>query len=596
MLGFFRFAFGNVYVREAAIVLLAVMLLILTEVLLTPQMKNVRYQYAGLPYSAESMPLAVTVKPAYQTLEAWGTLEIFPLQSTHFTVIGDDCLAQLNVNGVRVINTSECKYNQHDPILELGPYLHPGVNDIHIVARDIRGQKIGFSFIASSTRPLIQILRFLIALFPVVWLGTIVHRTIGRTMPEIAEIMYVGLILRLLYMFITPYAVRGYDTSAHIQYIEFVTEHWSVPLASRGWQFHQGPLYYFFTAPLLYISMLFDNTKMIGMQLIQNTSMMMSCLSVFGIAWCGTILFSPTTERRSLFLFTAFVALFPGTLMFASRISNDVLYHLIAITFLGTLLYWWRNGKTRWLSLSAFVIGLGFLTKANTYLFLPILWICAIFRPNTSLTLRIRWIAISGIIVTMMSGWLLAKRYQERDFLRLMAPGNGMHQTLNVATTPATFLTFNPFDIISKPYFNPYDDSSGRQYFWMSFFKTSLFGEFSYPTKMILLSRILATLLLGCVLMSFIGIVQSIRRQEDFLIPLLVTLIIIVEGSIGYRALHASASNQDFRFSILVLPVLAFFAIKGAESQGFIGQLMRAWLQAFVVVATFFFLALMVIK
>lgn len=42
----------------------------------------------------------------------------------------------------------------------------------------------------------------------------------------------------------------GYDAQAHMEYIRYVAERWSLPLASEGWQMFQAPLYYMVSAPL----------------------------------------------------------------------------------------------------------------------------------------------------------------------------------------------------------------------------------------------------------------------------------------------------------------------------------------------------------
>src|SRR3990172_7023155 len=59
-----------------------------------------------------------------------------------------------------------------------------------------------------------------------------------------------GALLRLFYVFRTPYSLRSYDAEGHVDYIFYVLTHWSIPPADLAWQSYQPPLYYFFSAIL----------------------------------------------------------------------------------------------------------------------------------------------------------------------------------------------------------------------------------------------------------------------------------------------------------------------------------------------------------
>ena len=45
----------------------------------------------------------------------------------------------------------------------------------------------------------------------------------------------------------------GFDVSAHLAYIEYLVEHWRVPLATEGWQMFQPPLYHALSALLVWL-------------------------------------------------------------------------------------------------------------------------------------------------------------------------------------------------------------------------------------------------------------------------------------------------------------------------------------------------------
>lgn len=153
-------------------------------------------------------------------------------------------------------------------------------------------------------------------------------------------------------------------------------------------------------------------------------------------------------------------------------------------------------------------------------------------------------------------------------------------------------MTFLPWNIVESPHVYMQGASSERQFFWMYFFRTALFGEFMYiGTSVVFLSRMTALLGMGCLISMGIGLYQQIRTSDIFSIPLIVCLIIVLESAIAYVILHQSTPNQDFRFSILILPILGYFAVRGAAGHGVMAKILRAWLWSFVIVSITFFSA-----
>lgn len=518
-------------------------------------------------------------------MEVWAAMNIYPFQNTKFVVRGDDCLMNFDVNGTPVIIAPKCFAGMPKHIVELKPYLHEGVNDLHFKIKDSHGGSIGLSIAPSGANLVLFTLRLLQLFIPFFWFTVIVRRTLGPKYRSLNRVLVAGFLLRFLYVAVTAYNVRNHDVDAHIEYIEFVSRFWRVPPAAQGWEYHQGPLYYFLTAPLLSLSTLLGHGKEIGYQWIQHVSLLLSCITLTVIAWCASLLFDYEKEKRSLLLFVALLAFFPGLTMFASRINNDVLFQLIAYAFLGCLLAWWKYGNRRWLIITSIIIGLGFLTKANTYLFAPILLICIMFRPATDTSSKIRYIAIAGGIVLLMAGWLMVIRYLEHDFSRLFLRGDGMSPYLRIQQTWSSYMTFLPWSIVESPYVYLPNSGVERGYFWMYFFRSSLFGEFVFSGDTIVgMSRMMTLLAMGTLIMFAIGLFQRIRHYDTFIIPLIVCLIIVLESAIAYVILHPSAPNQDFRFSILILPILGYFAVRGVTGDGIIAKILRAWLWSFVIV------------
>lgn len=581
--------FHSRLLKEGCLVLFAVALLLTLEALVSPRIYDVRYRYPVKGHSANVLPISIPVTQPQAPMEVWATVYLYPFQSTKFSVRGDDCLTNFDVNGTPVIFAPKCSAGAPKSTVGLKNYLQQGKNDLHFRIKDVYGGSIGLSIVPSAENLVIFILRLLQLFIPFFWLAVIVRRSLGSRYRDLNRILVAGFLLRFLYVAATAYNVRNHDVDAHIEYIQFVSQFWTVPPAAHGWEFHQGPLYYFLTAPLLSLSTLLGHSKEIGYQWIQNLSLLLSCMTLTAIAWCGSVLFDREQERRSLLLFTALMAFFPGLIMFASRINNDILFQLIAYTFLGSLLVWWKNGSRQWLIITSIVIGLGFLTKANAYLFAPVLLICIVFRSGTDTKSKFRQIAIACGIVVLMAGWLMIIRYMEHDFSRLFLRGDGMNPALRITQSWRNYMTFLPWSIVQSPYVYLPSTMIERGYFWMFFFRTSLFGEFIFSgDTIVFVSRVMVLLAMGMLITVASGLYQRIRQYDAYVIPLIVCLIIVLESAIAYVILHPSAPNQDFRFSLLILPILGYFAVSGSSGNGILPKILRAWLWSFVIVSIAF--------
>ena len=46
----------------------------------------------------------------------------------------------------------------------------------------------------------------------------------------------------------------GFDSAAHMEYVQYISEHKSLPLANEGYEMFQPPLYYVLCAALLKVS------------------------------------------------------------------------------------------------------------------------------------------------------------------------------------------------------------------------------------------------------------------------------------------------------------------------------------------------------
>ncbi len=527
---------------------------------------------------------------AAQRIDADVTFKLSPLQSTLFRVNDYMCLAHLRINGIAL--PSLCRYGKPYDI-ELAPYLHGGKNTLQIVIIKQARYPTAFDIYPSPHDPVLLWVGLTAILLIASCAFELFRTSIGREQYWLTNIFALGMSLRVVYVFVTVFWLRSYDMDGHFEYIRFMLSHFSVPPATLGWETHQPPLYYLITAVLLGISHLAAWSDTQSWDFTQQLSLWLSVASLGVSMWIGTLLFRKESEWRELLIFGTMMAAFPLMIEFSSRINNDILSLFLAVNFLGCLLLWWRDPTLRRLLIASLVISLGFLTKANAYLFIPILWVCISLRPDVRFKKKLQMIALSAVVIATVSGWLLALRYFQHDFIRLFTYGNGMHFSMNVPTTWKTFLLFNPLHVLLQPYVDTRVDATGRAFFWVFFFKSSLFGEFTFPVPL-LISRIVAGLTMGTVGLCIIGFFHACRRRSEFIIPMVVTTTVLLAGAIAYRGLHPSAGNQDFRFSILLLLPLAWLALQ-AKIPGRFGQAVtQSWIVATIISYVTFIVMLVV--
>ncbi|HEX3044753.1 MAG TPA: hypothetical protein VHY08_08350 [Bacillota bacterium] len=149
------------------------------------------------------------------------------------------------------INNQDVPLNQvspaalRDPIkgfhFPLGRYLQNGVNEVEI---RIRNNDIHAGLILQNSA--FDVAHVLLMVLILAMLYLILSMFISNKV--FIFIILGGFLIRVLYFLITPYNVREYDVDGHIQYIQYILNHWSIPSRNYGWETFQPPLYYFAAA------------------------------------------------------------------------------------------------------------------------------------------------------------------------------------------------------------------------------------------------------------------------------------------------------------------------------------------------------------
>jgi hypothetical protein len=183
----------------------------------------------------------------------------------------------------------------------------------------------------------------------------------------------------------------GYDAQSHYEYILYVAGHWSLPKPDAGWQFFQAPLYYIVSAGfcrILIAAGIAHDTILILLRLIP-----LACgAMMIEISYRAARIVYP--NRGDLQMIAVVIGgLLPVNLYMSQTVSNEPLAAVFSGLIFLMVLRFLQQPKlvqsTKFLALTGATLGLAWLTKINTLLWIAPVSIAlamAAKRDSTSLS------------------------------------------------------------------------------------------------------------------------------------------------------------------------------------------------------------------
>ncbi len=543
------------------------------------------YSTNGLKKSF-TFPLKIASQPAGDVTVDF-ILHVGSIRPSLYYILADDCLQMFTVNGTVVESpvVPYCDYT-HGRILDLSEHLKTGDNAITMQLHNNVGD-VGL-LLRPSFNDTVSLLPYLILLIAFIAAGTVLVTLlrIPAWGAGTLVLLLAGSIVRLQYMLTSPYWIRNHDADAHLEYIQYLQTHLSIPLPNAGWEFWQPPLYYFFGALWMGIASLLKlqhGQAVIG---LQYGALLLSIASLFLFAWIAWMALPEKMRPVGMPVFAALLAFFPGLILQASQINNDTLSIALSIAAFGTLVYWWNQSKPAlplWLLLS-FLIGLGLLTKSTAILILPVVFGSLLIRKQMSWKQKILWGALSLLTVVAIAGWFTAYRIIQNTGQSLIT-GNadGLNSGLAIPNSVSMYTIFNPVAVVQIPYNSPWDDATRRQYFLEYWYRSAFFGEFNFGDSLKMLSSwILVWSYAICALMFF-GMWKMLRTRLYSFTPFFLFFFFLLIGAMLNRFTYPFTPSQDFRYSLSMLASVAVFSTMGLLS---IQSILLKWI-AFIGVILF---------
>jgi len=206
-----------------------------------------------------------------------------------------------------------------------------------------------------------------------------------KILPIVAFLLL--LILQLHNVLLYPIG-RGFDAIGHLEYINFIRSHKSIPRAGWGWEMYQPPLYYLIAALVGGIT----DIKIVGF-LIWNLFFITACWALMRIY-----------KNKYLALLGGLITVsMPVVIYLTPTVSNELLSaYLITLTLVLYYLFQSRSLKSR--IIFGTVLGLSLLSKSTAVVLLVSITVDLILQKQKPVRLINRfWLPF--FIAFVIAGW-----------------------------------------------------------------------------------------------------------------------------------------------------------------------------------------------
>jgi tetratricopeptide (TPR) repeat protein len=364
---------------------------------------------------------------------------------------------------------------------------------------------------------------------------------------------------------------RGFDSKEHLNYINYIQQHWSLPLPTEGWEMYQPPLYYIIAAAGLSACGLSVDHPM----------------SVYVLRWLGAffgiaqfILVFSTLRLllpvRAAVIGLLMAAFLPMHLYLAHYVTNELLSATLATAALYLCLRLLKSDAPRtsqfgWLGLA---LGAAMLAKATSVLLLPIVIVAIagkLANARAPMTIWLRSLGLLLAICFVVCGWHYA-----RIWLRFGTPLLGNWDVVSGFTwwqdpgyhTAADYLGFGRSLI--HPFFSGFVGIADGIY-------STLWGDglcggtaslsIAWNQQLMLVGYLWAASATALILVgAAVALIRFIRNPSSELFLLLGFSAVIVLGLIFMTLKVPSYAQAKAFYGLSALTPLCFFGALGWET------------------------------
>ena len=394
----------------------------------------------------------------------------------------------------------------------------------------------------------------------------------ARALPFLVGVIWLAFLARALEI---PPAV-GFDAHHHLKYVDYLREHWRLPLATDGWMMFHPPVYYLPTALLVELEAWLGSDSRIGWKLLGWLAGLATALICGAL---GARAFGRGTREAAFAL--GFGALVPMNVYISAYVTNESLHTALACAVVLVTAQGLRSDAPsgRWLLGWGALASAAVLTKYTAWIvvsiagfFLAARWLLV---ERASLARVARRGALPVAVLLVLAGWFYARNWLHfgQPFpLNVDLPGETRQWWSQPGYyTPAFFLSFG--DVLMHPFLAGYHSA------WDSLYST-LWGDGQLAGQMFARARhphwdwqLMASLywlalpatglLLWGALRSLVVALRpgdpGLRALHSFLLTLAYALFF----SVLYMTLRQQDYGQAKAFYAMasIAPLSAFFAL-----------------------------------
>jgi len=514
--------------------------------------------------SPESFPLSTHKVREHSDFSISFNMNVKDNKNIVYKFYPDDCILGIEINGKKFPQEKikePCAYS-NGTVLDFSEYTQVGLNKIELQMKNNGGPgglRMGYNLYEGFSS-----VKFKQILFSVLLLITtaLILRKFKFGISA-TSLVLLGIGIRLIYFSYTSPTERVYDMDyGHLVYINMIIENKQIPPTDGCWSCNHPPLYYLLGAG---IKSILDNVNpFYSLRFLQQIAMIFSFASLaFGVA----LLYRLFGDKKISIFSSLLFVVWPGFIISAPRIGNDVPFYLGALMCMLFTQMWWNKHKNRYLLLAFLGAGIAVLFKSTGFVVLGaliLLCICGIFRFWELPRLKI----IIGIFIIIMFSALASQHRIVLDFFRNETPTlvsvRNLNPGLNVKTSLGSFIYFDAKDYFTEAYTSTWSDTGGRQYFWNFFIKSTLFGEYAVWNSNA--GRIIATILNFINLIFFALIFWGIVNMKIQNLPSLLFFTTLIASLIFTRAYYSVSCLQDFRYIAPILVPMLLFTFEGVKT------------------------------
>ncbi|MGC8765839.1 MAG: ArnT family glycosyltransferase [Brevinematia bacterium] len=508
-------------------------------------------------------------------------------------IVPDDEVLEIKADGnplpLSIIKPHQLKDYVNGFFYPLGDYLEEGDNQIEIKIIN-HGGRGGLKIFNTSK----NIFPFLVFLTLKILFFVLCVFVISRfRLPVLLKgLISIFVVVGIISASLTLFDQKTHDVYEHLKYIEFVADNLKIPHPEGGWAFYHPPLYYIISA-LVWKALPAGDflSKNYNIEMLQYFSLFIWLFYIiFAILSHRELIYSLLIPERSQFLKKGFIKsalkklnlnfkellflmsgtlfiFWPANILHSIRIGNDTLLYLFYSGSFFYILRYYKSKSLRDFLLSLFFAVIGMLTKTNAVILFALMGFSVIFLwKNKNLNFK----KASQKFLILVFAFLLCFPLSYRTFTYrlfekksssikklIVANSDSLNAELKVQNELFNYVWFDLKMFITEPFVNPADDKTGRQFFWNYLAKTSLFGEFGFPSVYKRnLAVLISILFLIMVTTTIVGTYYLSKREREILRMVTLNLILSLIFLIAFRMIIPTSCSNDFRY---ILPSLISF-------------------------------------